>query len=163
MVGLLPKELLDKLGIRYREMSNRLLICCPFHGDRNPSSNFYHSTGLFHCFACGLTLDVVGFYAKFREMPRARAEFELIATYGGVPEERIADSLVLVRTRRRAEELLAAKRSLDRNQHAALAEFMDKILYCYQRKLLTDEQFNRAVTGWYIRIEQAGEVGQDIE
>lgn len=163
-VNLTPKQLLDRLGLQYREMSNRLLLVCPFHPDRNPSSNFYYSSGLFFCFACELTLDVVSFYAKFKQLSRAKAEFELILTHGGVAEERRADPIDLARVRHWGESLLVGKRGrVDRKCHASLGEQLDKILYCYGRKLLTEEQFGIAVRKWQIRVEAAGEEGAEID
>lgn len=163
-VNLTPKQLLDKLGLSYREMTNRLLLICPFHPDRNPSSNFYHSTGLFFCFSCELTLDIVSFYAKIKQMNRSRAEFELLQTYGGTAEERRSDPVDIARTSHWAEDLLRSKHGkVNREYHAMMREQLDKILYVYGKKLITDQQFGAAVRKWATRVEAAGEEGSDID
>lgn len=161
--NLTPKQLLDQLGVPYRERVNRLQLCCPFHGDTNPSAGFYFSTGLFFCYACELTLDVVGFYAKFKSMPRERADVELVTIYGGVVEERSSDPLQIARVRYNGELLLAERKDLPRKEHAALAEKLDKILYAFEHKLITDNQLDGAVSRLYIKIGQDLQEGADID
>lgn len=72
-----PVELLKRLGLDSVEKSGRLEMLCPFHADTNPSSGFYLNTERFYCYACELSLDVPGFYAKFKGIPRADAMYEV--------------------------------------------------------------------------------------
>ena len=60
-----PRQVLSITGTEYLERNNRLMFCCPFHDDTDPSAGFYEDTELAHCFSCGYTLDPVAFYAAF--------------------------------------------------------------------------------------------------
>lgn len=162
-VNLSPQKLLDMVGCSYQEKSTRFQMCCPFHDDRTPSSGFYKSTDLFYCYSCDLTLDVIGFYARIKRIARQKAEEELLVKFGGIPEERKADPLVMLRYRRQAEEALLLRRDLSRKEFALLGEQLDKILYCYKLKVMTDEQVGKAMTKWMRRVEVSSEEGVDID
>ena len=41
-----------------------LVGCCPFHEEKTPSFTITPSKGLFHCFGCGASGDVIGFVTK---------------------------------------------------------------------------------------------------
>ena len=54
------KDILFRYGIK----TNKDMFSCPFHGkDRKPSAKAYKNS--FHCFACGLTSDTIGFVEKY--------------------------------------------------------------------------------------------------
>lgn len=161
--NLTPKQLLDQLGIPYRERVNRLQLCCVFHHDTNPSAGFYFSTGLFFCYSCELTLDVTGFYAKFKGIDRQRADMELVSTYGGIVEDRSADVIKIVRLRKQGELMLSERTGLSRREHAALGELLDKIVYAYEHKRITDSQLDVAAARLYRRIGEDVQEGADIE
>jgi len=40
------------------------LICCPFHGEDNPSCALYEDTNTFHCFACKESGDYITLVMK---------------------------------------------------------------------------------------------------
>lgn len=142
-VALSPKEVLDKLGISYRERSNRLVINCLFHHDTNPSSGFYLDTKLFHCYACELTLTTVDFYARVRGWTREQAEAEV----GEVPPPAI-DRLAVEVVRARGEGLLERMKGCSRKDHAFKAEQLEKIIWAYQRSQITVDQFKKAFSKW---------------
>lgn len=144
-----PRELLDRLGIEYVERTTRLMMRCVFHHDRSPSSGFYFDTEKFFCFSCELSLDIPGFYAKYREITRAQALMDLGYTGDLEPkyDKRWADQ-----TRVRAENALARKNTTNRVEHALLAERLDKILWLYSRNQLKDDQFEKAMILWYTKL-----------
>lgn len=160
-----PKALLDRLGLDYAEKSNRLQMVCPFHPDRNPSSGFYLDTEKFFCFACELSLDVVGFYAKYRETDRNTAARDL-----GVDPDPVVkfDRTKANYTRTKAERELKGRKGLPRITHSALGERLDRILWMYGEGDLNDDTLNEAMDRWYLDLETEsgklrGEVGPEPE
>ena len=61
------EEVLDELEIQLRanggldyfskrkDTPDNIMVCCPYHQERNPSAGIRKEDGLFHCFACGET------------------------------------------------------------------------------------------------------------
>lgn len=145
-----PKELLDKLGISYVERTSRLMMSCVFHHDTNPSSGFYTDTEKFFCFSCAISLDVPGFYAKYKEMPRAQALKDL--GYSHEPPAKY-DKRKLNIVQLRAEGALSKKKELGRVEHAKLGERLDKITWAYEHNLLDEGKFDQAVHLWYVRLD----------
>lgn len=143
-----PQEVLRVLGIDFRERTNRLLLCCPFHHDTNPSSGFYLNTKLFHCFACEISLDTVAFYAKFKGWDREQAEAEI----GELPPNPQDKNVVAV-IRHTAETILLNRKDLPRVDHALLAEKVEKMVWAYQQALITKKQLTDAFQRWRTQVE----------
>lgn len=159
---LTPQNLLDLLGIGYLERPNRLAIHCPFHHDRDPSSGFYLDTELFHCFACGLTLDAVGFYARHQELERDEAVTELEKSFEEIAHQTRADSLRLAWERAEGERILKELRPrLTLKKHAELGELLDKVLLAYERKQINDQQMNLAMKRVYERLTEERDARPD--
>lgn len=138
-----PQEVLNALGIEYKERTNRLLLCCPFHHDTNPSSGFYLNTKLFHCFACEVSLDTVGFYAKVRGWTRVRTEQEIGER---APDPTDKNSIAVARAA--SESILAGLKTLSRIDHAQWADKFEKIVWAYQKAMITKSQFVAAFEKW---------------
>ena len=51
-------------GIELRKKGRQLVAPCPFHGEKTASFNVSSAKGLFHCFGCGVSGDVIGFVTK---------------------------------------------------------------------------------------------------
>ena len=51
-------------GIRLERKGRHLVASCPFHQEKTASFNVSSSKGLFHCFGCGVSGDVIGFVTK---------------------------------------------------------------------------------------------------
>ena len=51
------EEILGLYGYKTR----RSAMCCPFHGEKNPSLKIYPRTGGWHCFGCGKGGSVIDF------------------------------------------------------------------------------------------------------
>lgn len=49
-------------------------FCCPFHKERNPSCGMKVTTGLWKCFGCGLSGNLVSFVAELEEISLKEAE-----------------------------------------------------------------------------------------
>jgi len=156
MKGLSPETLLALLGVDYNEKTNRLSMLCPWHDDTDPSSGFYLDTQRFFCFSCELTLDLVGFYAKFKEVPRADAERELTKEFGGIPAKRVVDRVALARRQAKAEaQLLALRGAASRKHHAFLGEQLDRALLFFERGHLSEEELDKVLRIWYNKVKEA--------
>ena len=51
-------------GIELRKKGRQLVAPCPFHEEKTASFNVSSAKGLFHCFGCGVSGDVIGFVTK---------------------------------------------------------------------------------------------------
>ncbi|MGH9322697.1 MAG: CHC2 zinc finger domain-containing protein, partial [Vicinamibacteria bacterium] len=52
-------------GIEVKRRGKSLVACCPFHEEKTPSFTITPSKGLFHCFGCGVSGDVIGFVCRY--------------------------------------------------------------------------------------------------
>jgi DNA primase len=51
-------------GIELKQKGRQLVAPCPFHEEKTASFNVSSSKGLYHCFGCGASGDVIGFVTK---------------------------------------------------------------------------------------------------
>jgi hypothetical protein len=51
-------------GVELKKKGRQLVAPCPFHGEKTASFNVSSAKGLFHCFGCGASGDVIGFVTK---------------------------------------------------------------------------------------------------
>ena len=51
-------------GIELKKKGRQLVAPCPFHEEKTASFNVSSAKGLFHCFGCGVSGDVIGFVTK---------------------------------------------------------------------------------------------------
>ena len=150
-----PEEVLKLLGIDSSERTGRLMIHCPFHHDTDPSAGIYTDTQLFHCFACELTLDMVRFYAKAREITRHEAEDELERALGHSPRRRIGSPTDRAKASSKMERRLRQViTTLPMERHAYYGELADKIIMAHQRGQIGDETLDKAVRGWYTKVDE---------
>ena len=155
MKGLTPETLLDLLGVNYAEKTNRLSMLCPWHDDTDPSAGFYLDTQRFFCFSCELTLNMVGFYARFKEIPYPDSERELEKEFGIIPAGRVVDRVALARRQAKSEtRLLAARGAIGREQHAYLGEQLDRALLFFERGRLNEEELDKVLEIWYNKVKE---------
>lgn len=63
------KKLFKELGLEINEeMGNELNMLCPFHDEIDPSLNFNKELGIFHCFGCKISGNLISFVAKLKEI-----------------------------------------------------------------------------------------------
>lgn len=60
-------------GIAVRRKGKSLVASCPFHKEKTPSFTITPSKGLFHCFGCGVSGDVIGFVTRYDKVPFTQA------------------------------------------------------------------------------------------
>jgi hypothetical protein len=105
-------------GGRWRGTGHRKSLLCPFHRDKNPSATFYK--GQFHCFACGVSMDVIGFIERIRHTNFKGALAYLSDRYGVPLNNRVLDE----QERRR----FAQRRADAEREAKALLIWRDEIL-----------------------------------
>lgn len=144
-----PEQVLQRLGLPYQSRGNRLQTCCPFHDDRDPSAGFYLDTKLFHCYACELTLDVQGFYAKVKGISRAKAMADL-----GIEDVRHAVfGTEIACLRLEGECVLKTRTDLPRKTHAAMGEKLDKLILVAERGIIPASKAKLLFERWKTNLQ----------
>jgi DNA primase len=65
-------------GIELKRKGRQLVASCPFHREKTASFNVSPAKGLYHCFGCGASGDVIGFVTKYDRVSFAFA-LEILA------------------------------------------------------------------------------------
>ncbi len=104
-------EVIRNYGVELRPGGKEQIALCPFHADKNPSMSVSEDKGLFHCFACGASGDVIRFVElienisfkeacarlqldTFKPKPRPhRAKAEKITRWAQDTSKKICDAL----------------------------------------------------------------------
>ena len=76
-------EVVAERGIAVRKKGRTLVASCPFHEETTPSFVLTPSKGLFHCFGCGVSGDVIGFVTKYDRLS-FRAALDVLARRAGL-------------------------------------------------------------------------------
>jgi DNA primase len=69
-------------GIELKRKGKSLVASCPFHEETTPSFTITPSKGLFHCFGCGVSGDVIGFVCRYDCISFADALWKLARRAG---------------------------------------------------------------------------------
>jgi hypothetical protein len=77
-------------GVELRKKGRQLVAPCPFHGEKTASFNVSSAKGLFHCFGCGVSGDVIGFVTKHDKVSFGGA-LETLALRAGLDLERLME------------------------------------------------------------------------
>jgi DNA primase len=75
-------------GIELRKKGRQLVASCPFHKEKTASFNVSSVKGLFHCFGCGASGDVIGFVTKLDKVSFGSA-LESLARRAGLDLARL--------------------------------------------------------------------------
>jgi len=75
-------EVVSEHGIELRRRGRTLFGLCPFHQEKTASFAISHEAGLFHCFGCGTSGDVIGFVVRFQHVSFPEAVRRLAARAG---------------------------------------------------------------------------------
>jgi len=90
------QEIKDKLNIyevaskyitSFKKSGNNYFALCPFHNEKTPSFTVNPELGLFKCFGCGESGDVLAFIQKIENVDFPKA-LEIAASYAGVELKR---------------------------------------------------------------------------
>ena len=75
--------ILGERGIAVKRKGESLVASCPFHQEKTPSFTVTPSKGLFHCFGCGASGDVIGFVSKHDKVSFSEA-LEVLSKRAGL-------------------------------------------------------------------------------
>ena len=81
---------LAERGIATKKKGKSLVASCPFHEEKTPSFTVTPSKGLFHCFGCGISGDVIGFVSRYDKVSFSEA-LETLAHRAGLSLEKIME------------------------------------------------------------------------
>lgn len=96
----LPKHIVEEVRSRtdiaevvgrtvtLKRAGRNMLGLCPFHNEKTPSFNVIPEKGIYHCFGCGVSGDVISFVQRTAGLSFIEAVKELAAAVGVVIEER---------------------------------------------------------------------------
>ena len=77
-------------GIELKRKGRQLVAPCPFHQEKTASFNVSSAKGLFHCFGCGVSGDVIGFVTKHDKVSFSGA-LETLARRAGLDLGRLME------------------------------------------------------------------------
>jgi DNA primase len=77
-------------GLTLRKKGKQLVAPCPFHKEKTPSFTVTPAKGLYHCFGCGASGDVIGFVTKHDKLSFGDA-LELLARRAGLELSRLME------------------------------------------------------------------------
>jgi len=75
-------------GIELKKKGRQLVASCPFHKEKTASFNVSAAKGLYHCFGCGASGDVIGFVTKHDKLSFGGA-IEMLARRAGLEVQRV--------------------------------------------------------------------------
>jgi len=84
-------QLVAERGIEIRKKGTTLVALCPFHEEKTPSFVLTSSKGLFHCFGCGVSGDVIGFVTRFDRVSFGAA-LQMLAQRAGLELSKLMES-----------------------------------------------------------------------
>ena len=81
---------LAEKGIATKRKGKSLVASCPFHEEKTPSFTVTPSKGLFHCFGCGISGDVIGFVSRYDKVSFPEA-LETLSKRAGLSLEKVME------------------------------------------------------------------------
>ncbi len=91
-------------GIELKKKGRQLVAPCPFHEEKTASFNVSSAKGLFHCFGCGASGDVIGFVTKHDKVSFGGA-LEALARRAGLDLAKLMEERPRIRQRTPLEAL----------------------------------------------------------
>jgi DNA primase catalytic core len=84
-------ELVAERGIEIKKKGKTLIASCPFHEEKTPSFVITPSKGLFHCFGCDVSGDVIGFVTRYDKVTFGTA-LKTLASRAGLDLDKLMES-----------------------------------------------------------------------
>ena len=84
-------EVVAERGIEIKKKGETLVASCPFHEEKTPSFVITPSKGLFHCFGCDVSGDVIGFVTRFDKVTFGAA-LKTLANRAGLELDKLMES-----------------------------------------------------------------------
>ena len=75
-------DLIAGYGIQVKRAGGSYKACCPFHHEKTPSFHIQPAKGLYHCFGCGESGDVIKFVMKYEGLNFMEAAQKLASACG---------------------------------------------------------------------------------
>lgn len=86
---LIPAISIDRFIAQYaklKKQGSNYVCCCPFHQEKTPSFNISPAKGMYYCFGCKASGNVVSFLMKYKNLPFTDA-IEQLAQFAGLSVE----------------------------------------------------------------------------
>ena len=108
-------------GIELKKKGRQLVAPCPFHEEKTASFNVSSAKGLYHCFGCGASGDVIGFVTKHDKVSFGGA-LETLAQRAGLDLGRLMEERPRIQQRTPLAALTPPRERQARSAAKATAE-----------------------------------------
>lgn len=164
-------DIVEVIGehVALQRRGNNFLGLCPFHGEKTPSFTVSNERGLFHCFGCKESGDVISFMMKYHNLTFPDALQELAKRYGITLEERQL-------TPQEQERAKKKQQLIDINEKAAALFHLNLLenpgaagarQYLVERRIpdevIREFRLGYAPDSWDFLIKKLGEQGGELE
>ena len=105
-------------GVELQKKGKQLIAPCPFHEEKSASFNVSSAKGLYHCFGCGASGDVIGFVTKHDKVSFGRA-LETLARRAGLDLERLMEERPRIQRRTSIDALTPPRNGKPASSKAA--------------------------------------------
>lgn len=83
-------DIVDVIGrfVKLQKKGANYFGLCPFHPDQNPSMSVNSKKGIFKCFSCGTSGNVISFIQKYKKVPFVEA-IKIVANMVGIDNQEV--------------------------------------------------------------------------
>lgn len=92
--------------LRLEQKGSRTWACCPFHNEKTPSFSIRNEDGIYHCFGCKESGDVIKFVQKMENLDFMDA-VKLLAERAGMQIPEFQNSAAIKESQRQKERVLS--------------------------------------------------------
>ena len=163
-------ELVAERGIEIKKKGRTLVASCPFHEEKTPSFVITPSKGLFHCFGCDVSGDVIGFVTRYDKVTFGAA-LKTLANRAGLELDKLMESNESCPTARQKKpnaapspEILA---KVVEHYHRTFCSRSDAQEYLKKRGLIDPKLFQDFKVGYadgslLKRVPKKGELREEL-
>ena len=155
MSELFRRSDLVKIASRYVHLTkkgNTYWGCCPFHHEKTPSFTISEDKGLYHCFGCKASGNVINFVSEIESVSRGEA-VQILAKEAGleIPQKTRDDTRNYAEEARKRDRLYALMREAARHYHENLSKPQAKIARDYlERRGVPENLIRRFGLGYSV-------------
>lgn len=117
---------LSEHNIEYKIKNDEIQCCCPFHEEKKPSFGISAHTGLYHCFSCGASGNIVQFISKMDGISESDAKKNIEDEVGFVDINSIPYSLSEFATEKHLSEKFLEENHIEGLNNVVVFPYYDE-------------------------------------